>query len=38
VSRETLYENAESIIKRTQEIVKLLMQIGHIEPPPPEPQ
>ena len=38
LSRKTLYDNAESIIKRTQDVVKLLMRSGHIESPPPEPQ
>lgn len=37
-SRQELYEHAEAIIKRTQDIVALLMREGHIAPPPPEPQ
>jgi len=36
LSREELYERAESIIKRTQDIVKALMQQGFIDAPPPE--
>jgi malate dehydrogenase (oxaloacetate-decarboxylating) len=37
LSRQDLYERAESIIKRTQDIVSLLMSQGFIAPPPPEP-
>ena len=37
LSRQELYESAESIIKRTQDIVALLMKQGFIPPPPPEP-
>jgi malate dehydrogenase (oxaloacetate-decarboxylating) len=37
LSRTELYEKAAGIIKRTQDVVKLLMQSGHIESPPPEP-
>ena len=37
LSRQELYDSAESIIKRTQDIVKLLMRQGFIAPPPPEP-
>ncbi len=37
VSRQELYERAESIIKRTQDIVALLMRQGFIASPPPEP-
>jgi malate dehydrogenase (oxaloacetate-decarboxylating) len=37
LSRQELYERAESIIKRTQDIVTLLMRQGLIAPPPPEP-
>ena len=37
LSRQELYDSAESIIKRTQNIVKLLMRQGFIAPPPPEP-
>jgi malate dehydrogenase (oxaloacetate-decarboxylating) len=37
LSRQELYERAESIIKRTQDIVALLMREGHIAAPPPEP-
>jgi len=37
LSRQELYERAESIIKRTQDIVSLLMSQGFIAPPPPEP-
>jgi malate dehydrogenase (oxaloacetate-decarboxylating) len=36
-SRKELYERAESIIGRTQKLVKLLMEQGFIDPPPPEP-
>ena len=36
-SRQELFEGAESIIKRTQDIVALLMRQGLIAPPPPEP-
>jgi malate dehydrogenase (oxaloacetate-decarboxylating) len=35
--RKELYENAESIIRRTQDLVKLLMKQKLIAPPPPEP-
>ena len=38
LSKQELYERAESIIKRTQDIVKLLMQQGFIKAPPPEPE
>ncbi len=31
-----IYERADSIIRRTQDVVKLLMQQGFIEAPPPE--
>jgi malate dehydrogenase (oxaloacetate-decarboxylating) len=34
ISRDELYEGAESIIKRTQNIVKILMKQGLIESPP----
>jgi len=37
LSRQELYERAESIIKRTQDIVALLMKEGYIAAPPPEP-
>lgn len=37
LSRQELYDSAESIIKRTQDIVKLLMRQGLIASPPPEP-
>jgi len=37
MSRQEIYERAESIIKRTQEIVALLMRQGFIASPPPEP-
>ena len=37
LSRDELYERASSIIRRTQEIVKLLMEKGYIAPPPPSP-
>jgi malate dehydrogenase (oxaloacetate-decarboxylating) len=37
LSRQEMYERAESIIKRTQDIVSLLMRQGFIAPPPPEP-
>lgn len=37
LSRQELYERAESIIKRTQDIVTLLMRQGLIASPPPEP-
>jgi len=37
LSRQELYERAESIIKRTQDIVTLLMRQGLIPAPPPEP-
>jgi len=36
LSRAEIYERAESIIKRTQDIVKALMQQGFIDAPPPE--
>jgi len=36
MSRQEIYESAESIIKRTQDIVKLLMRQGFIASPPPE--
>ena len=38
LSRQELYEHAEFIIKRTQDIVGLLMKQGYIAPPPPEPE
>ncbi|MFB0543346.1 MAG: NADP-dependent malic enzyme [Candidatus Bathyarchaeia archaeon] len=34
-SRQEIYDHADSIIKRTQEMVKLLMREGLIRPPPP---
>jgi len=37
LSRQELYESAESIVKRTQDIVALLMRHGFIATPPPEP-
>ncbi len=37
LSKQEIYERAESIIKRTQDIVELLMRQGFIQPPPPEP-
>ncbi len=37
MSRQEIYERAESIIKRTQDIVALLMRQGFIASPPPEP-
>jgi malate dehydrogenase (oxaloacetate-decarboxylating) len=37
-TRKELYERAEAIIERTQKLVKLLMEQGFIEPPPPEPK
>jgi malate dehydrogenase (oxaloacetate-decarboxylating) len=37
LSREELYERASSIIKRTQNMVKLLMKEGYIAPPPSSP-
>ena len=37
LSRQELYEHAEYIIKRTQDIVALLMKQGYIAAPPPEP-
>lgn len=37
LSRQELYEHAEYIIKRTQDVVSLLMKQGYIAPPPPEP-
>jgi malate dehydrogenase (oxaloacetate-decarboxylating) len=37
VSRQELYDHAESIIKRSQDIVALLMSQGFIASPPPEP-
>ncbi|MDH5201438.1 MAG: malate dehydrogenase, partial [Candidatus Bathyarchaeota archaeon] len=37
LSRQELYDRAESIIKRAQDIVSLLMRQGFIAPPPPEP-
>jgi malate dehydrogenase (oxaloacetate-decarboxylating) len=37
LSRQELYERAESIIKRTQDVVALLMRQGFISAPPPEP-
>ena len=36
LSKAEIYERAESIIKRTQNIVKALMQQGFIDAPPPE--
>ena len=37
LSRREIFDSAESIIKRTQDIVALLMKHGLIDPPPPEP-
>ena len=37
-TRKELYDGANSIIKRTQNIVKLLMRQGYIASPPPEPK
>ena len=37
LSRQELYEHAEYIIKRTQDVVSLLMKQGYIAPPPSEP-
>ena len=37
LSRQEIYDRAESIIKRTQDIVELLMKQGLIAQPPPEP-
>ena len=37
LSRQEIYDQAESIIKRTQDIVALLMKQGLIASPPPEP-
>ena len=37
LSRQELYDHAESIIKRSQDIVALLMRQGFIASPPPEP-
>jgi malate dehydrogenase (oxaloacetate-decarboxylating) len=37
LTRDELFERAESIIKRTQEIVSLLMREGYIQQPPPTP-
>ena len=34
MSRDELYERADTIISRTQNIVKLLMEHGHIAAPP----
>jgi len=36
LSKAEIYERADSIIRRTQDVVKLLMQQGFIEAPPPE--
>jgi malate dehydrogenase (oxaloacetate-decarboxylating) len=36
LSRSEIYERADSIIRRTQDVVKLLMRQGFIEAPPPE--
>lgn len=36
LSRDELYERADTIIRRTQSIVKLLMDQGYISPPPKE--
>ena len=36
MSGQEIYERAEGIIKRTQDIVKLLMNQGYIQAPPPE--
>ena len=36
LSKAEIYERAESIIKRTQDVVKALMQQGFIDAPPPE--
>jgi len=38
MTRQEIYDRAESIIKRTQGIVKLLMDQRLIQPPPPEPK
>ncbi|MBN2335064.1 NADP-dependent malic enzyme [Candidatus Bathyarchaeota archaeon] len=38
MSRAELYERAETIIGRTQNVVKMLMQQGFIDAPPPEPE
>ncbi|UCH57513.1 MAG: NADP-dependent malic enzyme [Candidatus Bathyarchaeota archaeon] len=37
LNRQELYEHADYIFKRTQDIVTLLMRQGFIEAPPPEP-
>jgi malate dehydrogenase (oxaloacetate-decarboxylating) len=37
-TRKELYDGANGIIRRTQDIVKLLMRQGYITQPPPEPQ
>ncbi len=36
LSRSEIYDRADSIIRRTQDVVKMLMQQGFIEAPPPE--
>jgi len=36
LSRSEMYERADSIIRRTQDVVKTLMRQGFIEAPPPE--
>jgi len=36
LTRAEIYERADSIIRRTQDVVKLLMRQGFIEAPPPE--
>jgi len=36
LSRSEIYERADSIIRRTQDVVKVLMRQGFIEAPPPE--
>ena len=36
LSRSEIYERADSIIRRTQDVVKTLMRQGFIEAPPPE--
>ena len=36
LSKAEIYERAESIIRRTQDVVKALMQQGFIDAPPPE--
>ncbi len=36
LSKSEIYERADSIIRRTQDVVKALMRQGFIEAPPPE--